>query len=98
MEACIAAGDVGEARRLYVELAGSGAPTAVQAEALAALAAAHGVRHEPGVAVGGIPNQSKLHAAIWELHLPNHLSSQASRHRTGRLAGAGLQGAQRIKS
>lgn len=69
VEACIAAGDLGGARRLYVELAGSGASTAVQAEALAALAAAHGVRHEPGIGVGGVPNQSKLHAAIWEYAL-----------------------------
>lgn len=49
--ACIAAGDDAEARSLYMQLADSGAPAAVQAEALAALAGAHGVRQESGVEV-----------------------------------------------
>ncbi len=45
-------GDDAEARRLFRELRAAGAPPTVQAEALAALAAAHGVRHEQGVEVG----------------------------------------------
>lgn len=49
VEVCVASGDVAEARRLYGELAAAGAPPAVQADALAVLAAAHGLRHESGV-------------------------------------------------
>lgn len=47
----MASGDVAEARRLYGELAASDAPPAVRADALAVLAAAHGLRHEAGVEV-----------------------------------------------
>lgn len=51
LEACIASGDTAEARRLYGDLAAAGAPLALQADALAVLAAAHGLHHESGVEV-----------------------------------------------
>jgi pentatricopeptide repeat protein len=51
VKACVASGDVTEARRLYSEMAASGAPLAMQADALAILAATHGLRHEAGIEV-----------------------------------------------
>jgi hypothetical protein len=51
LKASIASGDVAEARRLYSELAASGASLATQADALAVLAATHGLRHEAGMEV-----------------------------------------------
>ena len=47
----MASGDVTGARRLYSEMAASGAPLAMQADALAMLAATHGLRHEAGIEV-----------------------------------------------
>lgn len=51
VKACVASGDVAEARRLYSEMAASGAPLVTQADALAMLAATHGLCHEAGIEV-----------------------------------------------
>lgn len=51
VEACIASGDDVEAQRLYGKLAASGAPLAMQADALALLAAALGLHHGAGIEV-----------------------------------------------
>ena len=60
VEASIAAGDDAGARRLFSELSAVGGSSGARTtEALAALAAAHGVRHEAGI---------KASRSFWKAH------------------------------